>query len=363
MPIGSSLSITLPTVYSPPSTGTTGPTWATDLNTALTAIITAIETRVTPDGLNINDDVEFNGYEAQELGAVGFENKASAFSGASNIRKIYVRDGELYYNDSSGNQVQITTAGRLNSAAIGGINGDYGGAFAASLYYTQSTATYAFLSSAALRAIIDAGQVLVRETGTSGYAVKLTNPGTLTGDVTRTLLGANPASTSLLAISSAGTESATRSPSLDAITIADDAVLHASLTKTLPATAYVALSGAGNIAPNALAPGRIDATGACSVMYNLPVEVGERLVSVLVRCEDDSNTAMTVQIFKCDSAGSSQLTGATMDSLGTGALQSVFCAPSTPETIVTATGYLIVITSIASSDIIYNVSWIVDRVA
>lgn len=353
MPIGSSLGITLPTV-----SVTAGPTWATSLNTALQAIITAVETRVVPSGLNINADVEFNGYEAEELGAAKFENKSSSFSGATHPRSVYVRDGELYFNDSSGNEVKLTSSGQLNAGGLGGIEGDYGSSYDASLYFDDATSTFRFLESAALRALIDCGQILLRESLTNGvYAVKLTSPAGLGADVTRTFLGTNPASTSLLQISAAGAESTTTSPSLTAVTLADDDCLHAERTYVCSAARFNTATATASTAVT----GVVTVSGAGAIILPLDVAVGQRLKSASVVLDDDSTTAIDVSVYKQASNVATQI-GSTESSSGAGTVQTKTVGGLT-ETIATGTCYFILVSSLANNDKIISYQYVVDRVA
>lgn len=351
MPIGESQGITLPVVGS-----TVGPTWATNLLTALTTIITSIETAVTPQGLNIDSDLEFNGEEALELGAAGFENKSSAFSGSTNIRKIYVRDGELYFNDQNANEVKLTSGGSLNAAALAGIGGDYGGADPASLTFTASTSTYTFLESAALRAMIDVGQILLRETGTSGYAVKLTNPTGMVADTTRTFAAALPASTSLVTCSSAGAEAFTRDPSVDTLTVAAAKPKHGELTALVPAASYQVVTGTITVA----ATGTVSATGASSLLIPIPMNVGDRLKSVSLRCNDGSAAALTLTVYVAASGGASSL--GTTDSSGAGATQTVTVSGLT-DTAESLDSYFALVTSLATGDDLYSLQYVYDRVA
>lgn len=353
MPIGESQGITLPVVGS-----TVGPTWATALNTALTTLITSVETAVTPQGMNINSYLEFNGEEARELGATGFDNKTSAFSGSANIRKVYVRDGELYFNDGSANEVKLTSGGSLNASAIAGIGGDYGGSNPASVTFTDSTNTYAFLdnTAGALRAIIDCGQVLIRESLTAGYAVKLTNPTGMVADTTRTFAAALPGSTSLVTCSSAGVEAFTRDPSVDTITIAAAKAKHGELTSLVAASNYRTVTGTPSLASD----GTLSFSGTSSVIIPIPMNVGDRLKSVSLRCNDGSATALTLAVYVAASGGATSL-GSTASS-GAGATQTVTVSSLT-DTAETLDYYFALVTSLTTGDLLYSLQYVYDRVA
>jgi hypothetical protein len=135
--------ITKPTVSS-----TAGPTWAENLNTALDVIdahdhSSGKGTQVTPAGININADVEFNDNKATEVKGVSFQTQGSQLTGAANLRTLYVYNGELYYRDASGNQVQLTSGGVIR----GIIEGDFAGpGIDASISYADATKTFTFYS-------------------------------------------------------------------------------------------------------------------------------------------------------------------------------------------------------------------------
>jgi len=102
---------------------TTGPQWATDLNTSLDAVdghdhSTNKGVRITPAGVNINADLEFNEYSATELKNVIFSTATAATTAYS----VYQASGNLYWRNGSGTAVQITTGSSVN-AGSGSISG------------------------------------------------------------------------------------------------------------------------------------------------------------------------------------------------------------------------------------------------
>jgi hypothetical protein len=102
-----------------------GPTWASDQNASGVIIDQHNHTsgqgvQIPTAGLNINTDLPFNSNNATLLNSVRWNNLASPLSGsAPNLTCGYVAAGELYYNDASGNQVQITKAGSVNATSSG----------------------------------------------------------------------------------------------------------------------------------------------------------------------------------------------------------------------------------------------------
>lgn len=105
----------------PDVNNTAGPDWATLLNAALTRIdlhdhTTDLGVKVPTAGININATLEFNDHLASEVQGIAFENQASVLpTSGSTLRTLFVSDGELFYNDSAGNQIQITTNGNISA--------------------------------------------------------------------------------------------------------------------------------------------------------------------------------------------------------------------------------------------------------
>lgn len=69
---------------------------------------------VTPAGLNISSDLTFNQHNATTLRTIRFFNNTTFTPGASDKGILYELNGELYYIDASGNNVQITLNGALD---------------------------------------------------------------------------------------------------------------------------------------------------------------------------------------------------------------------------------------------------------
>ncbi len=102
----------------PVPTVTLGPQWATELNTALTLVDSHDHTsskgvKVPAAGLNINSDLEFNGNRATEMFALQLNDNAATLTGATNARAVYSVLGDLYYTNTTGTAIQITTGGAL----------------------------------------------------------------------------------------------------------------------------------------------------------------------------------------------------------------------------------------------------------
>ena len=111
----------------PDPTVTLGPTWATQLNTAMDTIdahdhTPGKGTQIKTAGILINADLEFNNFRVTELKSTRYNDNASTLTGASNSLSLYSTFGDLYWTNSSGTAVQITDGGAL-VAAPGSITG------------------------------------------------------------------------------------------------------------------------------------------------------------------------------------------------------------------------------------------------
>lgn len=139
---------------------TTGPTYATQINSTLDVIDAHDHSagkgvRVTPSGLNINADLSFNQNSATNLKAVVLAPQASVSTNAA----LYNIGGDLFYRRGDGTQVQITTVAGVNTSGVGGITGL--GGTSASASYTNASSLFAWLSAAATFAKQATGDLLI----------------------------------------------------------------------------------------------------------------------------------------------------------------------------------------------------------
>lgn len=163
----------------------TGPEYAENINQALTQVdshdhSTGKGTPVTPAGLNINDDLEFNNNNATEVRSVRFQSQGSPISNNTDIGCTYVSGVDLYYNDVNGNQVRITQDGSL-AGTPGSITNL---APPASVTYNSGNQTFIFQSTTATAANIDGGSFKIREVAANANAVTLSSPSSLAADYT-----------------------------------------------------------------------------------------------------------------------------------------------------------------------------------
>lgn len=119
------------------------PTWATQINTALTSVdshdhTSASGQRLTTAGININEDLSISSNKLTTLNSTKGQNRAAV---STTNNSFFVVSGEFYFRDNSGNDAQITQGGSVNVSGFGGIDGDYSSTLA-SMYYTDSIKKY-----------------------------------------------------------------------------------------------------------------------------------------------------------------------------------------------------------------------------
>lgn len=233
MAYGSPLTSTVPT----PGV-TAGPLYAEDVNDFLEELQDIVEARVTPAGMDISSDLSFlsggTNYRAKDLKAASYENQASALSAATYPTSLYFSgiDGNLYANDASGRQVQITAAGAVNASTTGGITGSGYGASGVEVNWDSGSSAYLMKAGSAADDYASViCQSLLLQDG-SGNSAEIVTP-SLSADKTWTLPSAYPAGNGyMVAMSTAGVLSTTTTPTFGTVTAG-----------TVTSTGHVVVSG------------------------------------------------------------------------------------------------------------------------
>jgi hypothetical protein len=193
----------------PTPTVTLGPEWAEQLNAALEFIDAHDHTAgkgrpITSAALNINADLPLNTSNLLNARSYNFQNLGGPIAGPADIRSLYVANGELYYNDGDGVQIQLTDNGGLNASTIGGIGGDYGPP--AAVNYNSISKAYLFYqnSTTGLRAKLDTADILLRDDVVGANAITLKSPTSLAAPYDFRFPNALPLQDSVLRISPTG---------------------------------------------------------------------------------------------------------------------------------------------------------------
>ena len=188
--------------------GTAGPDWADKLNTALEVVdehdhSSGKGTPVKTAGLSIDANLTFGGYSATTLRSTRFSSQASVFASSADNNSVYVKSGELYFKDNTGNNVQLTSGGAINISSIGAITGDYSTS-SADLNYSDSTKTFLFLQSAGVTANVAHGPLLIYKNSASSNYSKFSIPAAQSSNLDFEWVSAYPAAKYPLFMSTGG---------------------------------------------------------------------------------------------------------------------------------------------------------------
>lgn len=190
------MSLTLPGV------GTqAGPQYASDVNNSLSVVDAHNHTTnngvaIPTAGINIDGDLPFNTFGASDLQRLSLDTQITPLSGVTYPTSLYASGVDLYYNDGSGNQIQITSSGQVNTAT-GNITGLVAPATASYLSGPQKFLWQAN-SGTSLPASMDAGSVIIREQVAAGFGITVAAPAGLASGYTLTLPAAAPLTTNAL---------------------------------------------------------------------------------------------------------------------------------------------------------------------
>jgi len=199
------------TLVLPIPTVSVGPAYATTLNTAFTLIDAHNHTpgngvQVPTSGLNINADLPLNSNNLISVRSSRYQSQSSPLSLASDTNCVYVSGGNLYYNNNTGTQIQLTTASGINISGTTGIGGNYA-ASGASVYYTNLALGYFFSEPGSLYANMFSGALQLFQSGVAiagANGVTLQVPNALAASYILTLPPALPSVSSVMVLSSTG---------------------------------------------------------------------------------------------------------------------------------------------------------------
>lgn len=185
---------------------TTGPAWANNVESNWDVLdahdhSSGKGVQITPSGININTNLEYNSFSAIGLQSTRYNNQSAVLS-SSIVTTVYAKDGNLYFNNGTGNAVQVTNGTSVNVAGVGGITG-LGGTDAA-VTYSDITKVFAFTQDANITASLDVGPVTIRENIAFANGITLQSPSSLAGSYSMTMPAALPASPALMQLSAAG---------------------------------------------------------------------------------------------------------------------------------------------------------------
>lgn len=155
---------------------------------------------ITPAGINISSDLPFSGNNAIQLKTARFNSQSAAITSSSpNVGCAYNVLGNLYWNDASGNQIQITSGG-----AVAGTPGSIANLVApASASYVALSKTFVWQSDVATAANMDFASAILRNSTASSKGCTLNPPSAMAADITLTL-PTIPSDQSFMAVDNSG---------------------------------------------------------------------------------------------------------------------------------------------------------------
>lgn len=181
-----------------------GPQWATDINTCLSILdahdhVAGNGVLITPSAMSISSDLSFISNNAIDLRTARFSSQSTPLSGAADLGCAYVVMGDLYFNDGSANQIQITQGGGVvgSPGSISNLTSP------ASASYVAINNTFVWQSDAATAANMDFGAAIFRNLTASSFGVTVQPPNALASDYTITLPSI-PASQKFLTLDNSG---------------------------------------------------------------------------------------------------------------------------------------------------------------
>lgn len=230
-----------------------GPDYAFDLNDSLTLIDQHDHSlgkgiQITPSGMNINANLPFNNNSATNLAALTLVTQTAI----PTLQSVYVKAAgtspvinELFYKDSAGQQVQLTTNGVVNATIASLV----GWSYAAGTW----TATQAADALPTTPASISAGNVILKPLAASTPYSTTLKPNAALSSNNQIVMPVLPASISFMAIDNSG--NITAPYTLPSVPIATSLLAltpgSAITTRTLPTPAvesFVTLNSSGTFA-------------------------------------------------------------------------------------------------------------------
>jgi hypothetical protein len=183
-----------------------GQSWLELLNTALTRI--DAHNHAPGFGAPVSSslatgDFNFADFNAYGLRSARFNSQGSPLGLSTDLGCVYVSGGELYYNDSSGNRVQITAGGSVTGSAgnIAGLVSPASAVYSGGTFsWRQNATTYAYMAS---------GPVTVFNPVSGGFGIQIKPSPSIAASWSLTLPSAPPGAERIMTMDASGTVAAT----------------------------------------------------------------------------------------------------------------------------------------------------------
>lgn len=215
----------------------TGLTWEQNLNNALGVSGGGIDSHnhtsgngvaIPPEGLNINKNLNFNGYSPVNIGSAVFNQQLTL----STLNALFVgTDGNLYFNDGDGDpSIQITAGGVVNATSSGISSGTATASFVTSVLVVNAASN--------TPANIQGGSLLIGNNVAASKFLTLAPPSAMAVNYSLTLPNL-PASTLPVTLSNAGVFSTSQ---ISTAMIANGAVTTTQIASATITSANIAIT-------------------------------------------------------------------------------------------------------------------------
>jgi len=331
-----------------PTPGASTDVWGVTLNTMLGLVEQHDHTSgkgslIRSSALGINADVSWASYALTAAKTVTFVPvTAASMTSYANAFYVNVADNNLWWRNSSGTPVQITAAGQLNLAAVGGIGGDYA-AVSALFSYDDATRRYLAQQEGLPRpwAGFATGDIdLYQKAASITNKVTLKSPAALAASYSMTLPAAVPAQAAPLTMSTTGA-------------VLTDGVLGANQNMTFQGTGHalrgnrsftipIRYTGSYNVSGGLASVASIGYAGAqCPAssengFFLAPAIVDEQLMTItsaVVYARVSGGGAVTFSLLVGTTGGNfAPITGATATTSSLGQYSPITITPATPFT-------------------------------
>lgn len=267
-----------------PAVGSSGTAYATEINEFLTEVKDRLEAEVPRSSL-ADGNLDMNSYPVQNASYLGLENQVSAPTTPSNSFQAY--GGDVYWINTGG-AVQLTSGTSLNTALLGGITGDYGGANPAQFRFVDADQEfYAYDDYAGgAWARVWAKNFDIAAGASSSNRVRLAYATAASYTLT---LPATPVSDAVLQMNSSGT--VTASNTLTQNLTVPDLKLSSNREMAIPSSMWV---DSGSTHTKSIPAGWTLANNITPIVVPVPLDAGDQIVSIVVYCNKSSSAANTV---------------------------------------------------------------------
>lgn len=177
-----------------------GPDYANNLQASLNILdqhnhSSGSGNQVNPSGIDVNTDLAFNLNNATLLRSARFSPQLTPLALPPDLGCLYVSGVDLFYNDVSGTQIQITSAGGVNATSSGISSGTATAAFAGGVLVVDSAAN--------TPANIQGGSLLLGNNVANSKFLTLSPPSAMGANYSL-VLPALPASTQFVTLDTSG---------------------------------------------------------------------------------------------------------------------------------------------------------------